>query len=316
MTKTEFKDLLHRFASSTPTEAEAVLQLEKKYPYSQVLRSLAARVSKDHTLDKHTTELQLAAVYSADRNVLKEIMGKQFLIPASTTNTATIGASTISEVDTVDYAEEVIHDLERLHQLKHTFEMMFIDVPPRSAKSSKVEVIQIPTKASTTKKKQKQAVTKSFVKPKAISSAKKTNTVANKLKTKKTKTNSTSLKNKKVKPKGLSGDELISQIELTKKKLRPSNARQLEQIQLIDKFIKKQPAIANNKNRKIAATPQVDLAGLSQGQFGENVVSETLVKILISQGKKEKAIELLKKLIWKFPQKKANFAAQIESLKK
>jgi len=45
-------------------------------------------------------------------------------------------------------------------------------------------------------------------------------------------------------------------------------------------------------------------------------VSETLVDILIQQGKKDKAIEVLKKLIWKFPQKKTYFAAQIEELKK
>jgi hypothetical protein len=40
------------------------------------------------------------------------------------------------------------------------------------------------------------------------------------------------------------------------------------------------------------------------------------VEILIHQGKKERAIEVLKKLIWKFPQKKAYFAAQIEDLKR
>jgi hypothetical protein len=40
------------------------------------------------------------------------------------------------------------------------------------------------------------------------------------------------------------------------------------------------------------------------------------VEILLRQGKKDKAIEVLKKLIWKFPQKKAIFAAQIDELKK
>jgi hypothetical protein len=50
--------------------------------------------------------------------------------------------------------------------------------------------------------------------------------------------------------------------------------------------------------------------------YNENIISETLALILIKQGKKEKAIEVLKKLIWKFPQKKTYFAAQIEDLKK
>jgi ABC-type Zn uptake system ZnuABC Zn-binding protein ZnuA len=37
---------------------------------------------------------------------------------------------------------------------------------------------------------------------------------------------------------------------------------------------------------------------------------------MIKQGKHEKAIDIYKKLIWKFPQKKAYFATQIEELKK
>ena len=69
--------------------------------------------------------------------------------------------------------------------------------------------------------------------------------------------------------------------------------------------------------RKPAAIPP-ESGDLSEpsGHFGENIVSETLVEILLKQGKKEKAIEVLKKLIWKFPQKKTYFASQIEELRK
>ena len=55
---------------------------------------------------------------------------------------------------------------------------------------------------------------------------------------------------------------------------------------------------------------------IKSGEFGDNIVSETLVEILIKQGKKDRAIEVLKKLIWKYPQKTAYFASQIEDLKK
>ena len=83
---------------------------------------------------------------------------------------------------------------------------------------------------------------------------------------------------------------------------------------IIENFIKTQPSITKNK---LAAPPPptTDLAENSL-LYGDNIVSETLVEILLKQGKKEKAIEVLKKLIWKFPQKKAYFAAQIEELKK
>ena len=59
----------------------------------------------------------------------------------------------------------------------------------------------------------------------------------------------------------------------------------------------------------------VDLARESVN-FNDNLVSENLAIILTDQGKTQKAIDIYKKLIWKFPQKKAYFASQIEKLKK
>ena len=50
-------------------------------------------------------------------------------------------------------------------------------------------------------------------------------------------------------------------------------------------------------------------------EFGDNLVSENLARVMIKQGNKSKAIDIYKKLIWKFPQKKAYFASQIDSLK-
>ncbi|MGC4022805.1 MAG: hypothetical protein QM734_13090 [Cyclobacteriaceae bacterium] len=115
-------------------------------------------------------------------------------------------------------------------------------------------------------------------------------------------------------PKGTDG--LIEEIKTTKKKIKPEGAKQIEQIEIIDQFIKTQPSITRTKSSTPPpATPSNDLSEPSS-QFGENIVSETLVEILLKQGKKEKAIEALKKLIWKFPQKKAYFAAQIEELRK
>jgi len=109
-------------------------------------------------------------------------------------------------------------------------------------------------------------------------------------------------------------DSLIEEIKSTKRKIKPEGEKQKEQIEIIDQFIKTQPSIPRPK----AITPDAKDSDLSEpgAQFGENIVSETLVEILLKQGKREKAIEALKKLIWKFPQKKAYFAAQIEELRK
>jgi hypothetical protein len=109
-------------------------------------------------------------------------------------------------------------------------------------------------------------------------------------------------------------EDIIESIKVSKKKLSPESEKQQEQIEIIDQFIKAQPTISPAKIQ-IPAEPE-DFNTIKSGEFGENVISETLVDILLRQGKKDKAIEVLKKLIWKFPQKKTYFAAQIEDLKK
>lgn len=85
-----------------------------------------------------------------------------------------------------------------------------------------------------------------------------------------------------------------------------------KQSKIIDEFIEKEPTITKNSK---TVHDKEDLAKES-AQMRDDVVSERLAKIFASQGKTEKAIEIYKKLIWKLPQKKALFAAQIEKLKK
>jgi hypothetical protein len=108
-------------------------------------------------------------------------------------------------------------------------------------------------------------------------------------------------------------EDIVESIKVSKKKITPESEIQREQIKLIDHFIKAQPNIS--PARKMATPSQEDLNTIKSGEFGENVISETLVNILLQQGKRDKAIEVLKKLIWKYPQKKSYFAAQIEDLK-
>ena len=94
-----------------------------------------------------------------------------------------------------------------------------------------------------------------------------------------------------------------------KKKLKKE-----EQEKLIEKFIQSDPQMQNVrspeelKEKKDLSAPSV--------KFRDDIISENLANIMIKQGKLETAIDIYKKLIWKFPQKKAYFATQIEELKK
>lgn len=89
---------------------------------------------------------------------------------------------------------------------------------------------------------------------------------------------------------------------------------QEEQSDLIDRFLKSD--LIGKRPKPIASeeAPQNDLSIKSQ-EFGDNIISENLAQILAKQGKVDKAIDIYRKLVWKFPQKKAYFAALIEKLK-
>ncbi|MBA4058598.1 MAG: hypothetical protein C0490_28035, partial [Marivirga sp.] len=169
MEKDLFIEVLQHYSKCSEGEALKVLSLKESFPYCQLLHTLSARLSKDHGLVDQSRELQLAAVYAADRAVLKDVMtldnivvearykppakpaGKDISItravtaPVTTPAPAQEMAAIVSgesaviknelqtpvihedDPETGTMAEQVLHDLEKLHQLKHNFEMMFVD---------------------------------------------------------------------------------------------------------------------------------------------------------------------------------------------
>ena len=314
MEKDLLKKILQNYPSSSVSEAKDLHSLREAYPYSQLLHVLAARSSKEHGFVDQQTELQLAAVYSADRAILKSMMGAVTEGPP-VSNGGTVAPPSASPnnpvspiVDNVsplkkekkssspelpapasesdDLAEKVIKDVTALYNARHNFEMMFVDNPGADLKS---------TSPATEGGKSKRE--------RIIELSKALNAQA---------MESEEMKNPKKKSEGRK--DIIDEIVDTKSKLEPASEKQKEQLDIIDHFIKTQPSISNPKDK--TNTQEGDLSSIKTGEFGDNIVSETLVELLLKQGKKDKAIEVLKKLIWKFPQKKAYFAAQIDELKK
>ncbi len=291
MEKHRFKSIAENFTSLTVEEANALLSLEKEFPYSQVIRSLAARATQDNLLPDKEDQLHLAAIYTTDRAVFKSVMSASPLErkpevsePIKTETTETI-AALVTEANveppppniapahpaepSPDLSgdllyDELARDLARLKYLKHQFEEAVINLENGTSNSKPI------SEKGDQKKKSKQTD---------------------------------------------SGEDLLSEIKNSKKKIKPEGPKQKEQIEIIDQFIKTQPSI---KGKVAAEAPTSQKDDLSEKSliYGENIISETLAQILIKQGKKDKAIEVFKKLIWKFPQKKAYFAAQIEDLKK
>jgi hypothetical protein len=95
--------------------------------------------------------------------------------------------------------------------------------------------------------------------------------------------------------------------------------RELErqrQMAIIDSFIENEarmgPIRANLND--VVASEQEDLAKKRNMIFKETVISEGMAKIMVRQGKIERAIEIYEQLMLKKPEKKAYFAEKIKDL--
>jgi hypothetical protein len=309
----EFINVLKNFSGISSQEAQSVLTLKETYPFSQVLHVLAARVSKDHGFTSSPKELQLAAVYTADRAILKSIMERtvESLILGSAPVSEALVFTKAVETGHVDYAEELIHDMERLNELRNNFELLFVDgtatsfpaAPPVLEVEQVVEVATEPLEEGKTTESERSEPSKS--KKERIIELAKTVTGEN------INVGEAHIKGHKKRKDSI--EAIIDHIVGSNEELSVESEKQKEQIELIDHFIKASPTITGTKEKQAASE---DLSVVKPGDFNDNIISETLVEILLKQGKKDKAVEVLKKLIWKFPQKKAYFATQIEELKK
>lgn len=258
-----------------------MVSLQNQYPYSQLIHNLLARASRDNNLDSQESHLHLSAVYATDRSVLKSVMNaprkdRAEAVEAPTQEPA-LQAQQASSPSTSASTPTAHPEIS-----EHFLEDLAFDLNRLKELKHNFETL-FPEQDSGG----------SAPTPK-----------------KRTGKSASSATEEKAKP-----VELIDEIKNSKKKIKPESPRQKEQLEIIDEFIKSKPTISKGKTAVQPAAPTADLAE-SSVIFTENIVSETLVDLLLKQGKKDKAVEVLKKLIWKFPQKKAYFAAQIEELKK
>jgi hypothetical protein len=256
----QFNNLLTNFTSLTEDESMQLVALSKDFPYSQVIRNLAARAAQDSNLPSKENLLHLSAIYSTDRSALKAMMTaprRERIVQTQTLEIQEL--PTPPDEERENLYEQVAQDIAQLQETKQLYEKTIERLEQESLLPLPEKIKQVNTPPT---------------------------------------------------------DTLIEEIKSTKKKIKPESVKQKEQIEIIDQFIKTQPSIPRPKANVPAPTPQDSDLSEPSSLFGENIVSETLVEILLKQGKKEKAIDALKKLIWKFPQKKAYFAAQIEELRK
>lgn len=326
MDKDKFLFLLSNSASLTAEETKELVQLQDEFPYSQAIHNLVARGAQLNQFPDKQVLLTKAAVYATDRGLLKaivtalpgarkiqqEVKKEMVEVPQKTDvkpeNTPPTSKSHAKEIETVteDKRKETVKPIALPKEQPIEQKPKKVDPIPEF-KGSKLEGDELINELfhdldKLKKLKHDFEVAMAQFDHAPIPTLAETPSPVVKEKDKPT-------AKKKIKEKA---EGIIAEIKSTKKKIKPSDPKQKEQLDIINQFIRSEPNIGKNKGSGSSS----DTSDLSAGNssFTDNIVSETLVEILIKQGKKEKAVEMLKKLIWKFPQKKAYFAAQIEEL--
>ena len=89
---------------------------------------------------------------------------------------------------------------------------------------------------------------------------------------------------------------------------------QKRQQKIIQGFIKSNPRMASIKLESSVETTPVDLAGRVAHEGQGSIETEAFAKILVRQGKIEKAMDIYQKLILKKPEKKNYFAKKLSEL--
>lgn len=340
MNKQRFVKILQDYDNIPDEDRNKLHDLAKNYPYSQIIHTLVAKANHDAQTDIAGQTLNYAAMYATDRAVLKNVIQHTAAIrrkataaiPATSPKTEekkpvpaaiqtpdivqekqsvpaprqeqaaprspsepvvkkkiTINPELLHEASD-DLRNRVWLDLEALKKSKASYmEWLSDEGSPEEATLSENAGLIKP--GDPVKEERPETVQKAASPPKKKEK-----------KQKKAKAEATEKKKPVAKKK-----------EKKATKSKPKKAAQEEQNDLIEKFINKEPSITAKPLKSSENQPDLSEASTS---FNEDLVSENLAQIFLSQGKKDKAIDIYKKLIWKFPQKKAYFASRIEELQK
>lgn len=337
MEKGLFNDIISRFGELSEKEGKEILAELDNYPYSQVLNVLMARVLRDTQSPDQQLYLYRAAMYVSDRNVLKDVMAAPCLSKIKTVDSNPEKAVNEPEKPPkVEYPEkstfaqeEILKQNKTTPTEEHFAEVLKEQTPKEEA--TKIEETTKKEEAATSKtddeyfstiqkdlddldrSKRTYEEVASHVHPEEW---KEEQEKANRILSEANQTappSSEIPEPKSKKKKGLTDptDELLNEIK-SKKEIASASPKQKEQAEIIEVFIRKNPKVTTPTTpSKGGITPADETLS---SVLRKDVASETLVEILIEQGKTDMAVETLKKLIWKYPHKKAYFVTRIQYL--
>jgi len=334
--KEKFLQLLQNNHSIQDDDLKKIISLESTFPYSQVLHTLSAIGSRKLKSADSNKKLTDAAVYATDRLILKKLIMSIDDLSIDTVSKKKISAPARLPATTKKVNGKSDKDSTKIIAKQSTISK----APAKSAaesvlKPTKPIVHQVADHPGLLNEKKAEQLRAELMKNLEDLLEIKKQFFGEKPKRKKKSSQNLSHKNsnvivKIVKKQTSKTDDASEKMRVTKSYKKPSKTtkkvdsklletkktkttKKVIQQDIIDKFIKSEPKIRRKKNTE-SEQDQNDLSKESVS-FNDDLVSENLAKVMVKQGKTSKAIDIYKKLIWKFPQKKAYFASQIESLK-
>lgn len=280
MEKQEFISLLSNPRDIDFRQTQRLENILEEHPFFQPARVLRLKGLKNHNSFLYNSALKKAAAFTADRSILFDFIVSEEFVQNKTAEE--INKKTIAETARTDKNSEDIHaalrmNLHEAHQILDPELFQGKQIPVPESE----EVLQIGKPLA-------------FDKNEAHSF-------------------SEWLKLMSVKPIDRS-DEIIEK-DTTENSSQKEN-KQERKNKLIDAFISKNPKIPlSEKPKKTTEKAQANPI-VSETNFPERLMTETLARVYLEQKNYQKAIQAYKILILKNPEKSGFFADQIRAIEK
>ncbi|MDN4164138.1 hypothetical protein QWY31_01430 [Cytophagales bacterium LB-30] len=321
MNKRKIIDLIRHPNRLTEEDISGLEDLLREHPYFQNAHFLLAKAAHLTQYPKKARFTQRAAVFAIDRPFLKHYLSDDF-VPQVLEEVVEI-----AETQVIETAPPVVEQQPEPEFIIKTDapkdRIVFNNAPEQTnATDSLVAEVKANLKRLQATKDHMQEVEDAMPDAAPIKEKKKAPAKAKKVGKEESKASPKSVKattkeKKSAKETSSTPKEKVAKAPKveTEKKNAKEKLPQEEQNKIIDQFIEAIPSISKSKAINDDAAPAVDLSETLSYSM-EDFVTENLAVIMLKQGKVDIAIDIYKKLIWKFPQKKAYFATQIENLKK
>jgi len=318
VTKKELSDLIENLENGNSVDLNNLESLIREYPYFQTLHILSAKIASDLDNENKNELIGRAAIHTSDRGNLKNLIENNLVIPKKdpVESAKEEPQEEIKEPEKTDAKEEPEQITAELPAAEDepADEIIAENTDPKSSQGSSglfQEVMQNLETLKSLRKKYEflEEIVEDTNPEKEDSNEKDKSEKSRKPKKKEKKKATKSVISEEKSDKDTeSGKTLLSSYEEVPFKKIDLN----EQSLLIESFIKKESEFSNKKP-KLDSENKKDLSQPST-TIKDDLISENLAEIMVGQGKREKAIDIYKKLIWKFPQKKSYFASRIEEI--